>query len=951
MVFRIWPRPAGQGMRAFAALFLLLAPGLLAGCVAIAPLGPPRFAQEMRPGLEAHPDALFGRLENGLRYVVLDNDLPKDHVSMRLVVLTGAVDEGEDERGYAHLLEHMPFRGTRTMSAQEVTHFLNANGMKLGPDANASTGPLTTQYILNLPKNDAESLSAAFAFLREVADGIALDPEDLEAEKKVVQSELRQRDTPGARASEELLDLIFPGTLYADRLPVGGSAESVGAARVETIRAFYDRTYRPEAMAVVVAGRVEPLAVAAAIEDAFGDLAARAPDPAERDLGRVPGEAGQVAIVADPALPTQVLLLTTGPAPPAPPSLAQERAEDILSLAHALLSRRIDEAARRPDAPIIAGSAGLDFHGDWARVQTLSARMPTGEWERGLAFLEQELRRALEHGFTRSELDEIVAERRSALARLEAIAQTYRTQSYASLMAGAVASGSVFRSIPQEVALGRATLDTIRLEEVDAALRAAWAGRDPAVFITGEVDIADPQAAVRAALTASRALPVAAPEERLAVAFAYDGFGPAGAVIEERVDETFGFQSLVFDNGVRANILKTPFEEGTVRVQIRIGSGRLSVPKDRPGLGQLGEYALLFGGLENQSFEELRRLLRQESVGLSFDIGVDGFVFRLSGRSGQLPFLLSLATAYVEKPGFHDEAWDYVRRSLSDSYTRLRRSPDAVFNAEVARIIRDGDPRFGVVPPEEVLGHDIAEVRDWLKPLLSSAYLEVAVVGDIDPDTARAALAGSLGAIGDRPARLPDLAEARDLRFPTGRAAITLTHEGDADKAIVAAYWPVSTPYSNELFATGELAAQLLERRARDRLRVEEGKTYGVDAASYISAVFDGYGWIRILANVDPSDIPAAIDALAGIAPRLEEEPLEEAEMVELREPLRAEGRRRREDNGQLVSLLSYAQAEPDRVATALSGSYALISRGQVMRFLETHVEGAEPLVIVVRPE
>src|ERR1700722_8806845 len=75
------------------------------------------FPQESS-NLRADPAARFGALSNGMRYVILPNREPRDRVAMRLLVLSGSLQEADDERGLAHYLEHMAFDGS--------THFAPA---------------------------------------------------------------------------------------------------------------------------------------------------------------------------------------------------------------------------------------------------------------------------------------------------------------------------------------------------------------------------------------------------------------------------------------------------------------------------------------------------------------------------------------------------------------------------------------------------------------------------------------------------------------------------------------------------------------------------------------------------------------------------------------------------------------------------------------------------------
>ena len=113
------------------------------------------------------PRAMFGRLKNGFRYVVLPNSKPEERVSLHLVVLTGSIDEEEDQRGIAHFLEHMLFNGSTHFPPGELVKYFQKIGMQFGPDANARTGFFDTVYDINLPASDRQSLQEAFLVIHQ----------------------------------------------------------------------------------------------------------------------------------------------------------------------------------------------------------------------------------------------------------------------------------------------------------------------------------------------------------------------------------------------------------------------------------------------------------------------------------------------------------------------------------------------------------------------------------------------------------------------------------------------------------------------------------------------------------------------------------------------------------------------------------------------------------------
>ena len=149
--------------------------------------------------LKADPAARFGRLENGVRYVVLSNHEPRDRASLRLLILAGSLNEKEDQRGIAHFLEHMAFNGSTHYPPGTLVEFFQRMGMSFGADINANTTFDRTVYRLELPHADNATLGEGINVFSDYAGGLLLTDEQIDRERGVVLAEKRARDSVGYR--------------------------------------------------------------------------------------------------------------------------------------------------------------------------------------------------------------------------------------------------------------------------------------------------------------------------------------------------------------------------------------------------------------------------------------------------------------------------------------------------------------------------------------------------------------------------------------------------------------------------------------------------------------------------------------------------------------------------------------------------------------------------------
>lgn len=138
----------------------------------------------------------IGVLPNGMRYYIRENHKPEKRAELRLVVNAGSVLEDEDQRGLAHMVEHMAFRGTKKFAGNEISSYLESVGMRFGPDINAFTSFDETVYMVTIPTDTAAIVDKGFQILSEWAHNVAFEPSQIEKERPVVIEEWRLGQGP-----------------------------------------------------------------------------------------------------------------------------------------------------------------------------------------------------------------------------------------------------------------------------------------------------------------------------------------------------------------------------------------------------------------------------------------------------------------------------------------------------------------------------------------------------------------------------------------------------------------------------------------------------------------------------------------------------------------------------------------------------------------------------------
>jgi len=143
----------------------------------------PDVSRESVPELD--PGVLTGQLQNGFRYYLRStNSSPrKDQLEVRLIVKAGSLNERPDQHGYAHLLEHMAYRGTTSFPANDIESLLSRNGLRWGADVNATTHYGATVYRFSLTQKDTHLLPEILELMTEWLDSVEFDPAAVHAQE------------------------------------------------------------------------------------------------------------------------------------------------------------------------------------------------------------------------------------------------------------------------------------------------------------------------------------------------------------------------------------------------------------------------------------------------------------------------------------------------------------------------------------------------------------------------------------------------------------------------------------------------------------------------------------------------------------------------------------------------------------------------------------------------
>jgi zinc protease len=428
------------------------------------------WSQEVAGPLPLDPAIRTGTLPNGLTYFIRKNGRPEKRLLLRLAVKAGSIDEANDQRGLAHMLEHMAFNGSTHFKPGELVSYLESIGARFGPHVNAYTSYDETVYMLDLPTDREGVIGRGFEALSDFAGGATLADKEIDKERGVVIEEWRGRLGAGTRMQQPQMAALFGKSRYTDRIPIG-SPDTLRTFKPERLREFYRKFYRPDRMAVISRRRYRSRPRWRCSSDSTSGRCA----PAGKAGGprrRFPPHADtRYVSVSDPKRRAPSVSIIHKHPLQIIRTAADYRQSLVRSLMHQMLGARFAEIARRADAPFLRAGSDDDTFGRNVEAFSVSARVQDGGIEKGLSALAEELSRVRMHGFGDAELERA---KRSTLASYErAYNERDKSESggYASELVTYFLTGESAPGIEAELQLARKFVPTITAQEAGAMAR------------------------------------------------------------------------------------------------------------------------------------------------------------------------------------------------------------------------------------------------------------------------------------------------------------------------------------------------------------------------------------------------------------------------------------------------------------------------------------------------
>jgi len=828
---------------------------LLIALAACAVVGAPLAASEPLP---QDPNNVYGKLDNGLGYIVRQHDNPPGRVSLYLHVKSGALNETGTQNGLAHFLEHMAFNGSEHYPPGELVPYLNSLGMQFGADTNAHTNLQETVYKLHMPDNDTETIHKAMEIFADYAFGLKLLEEEIDKERKVILEEARRGKSAQERLQKKFREAVFAGSKIAVHDVIGDDDQIAGFPREEFVD-YWNTWYRPDLMTLIVVGDVDPEVVIKKAKSFFSEFAARASAREEQGTGIKPVNQPRAFVFTDEEMTMcQVQVLGIKEGRPPMKTYADYRHNEIENIGPWIVNRRLQDLQAAGDADFRFAFVGVQgMLNDAILPMGIAMGMPA-DWNRMLEQVITEIDRALEHGFTEREL---ALARKNLVARAERAVETESTRNARAIL-GQISSevGNEFPilSAEQRLDLTRRVVEEATLAEVEKIFRQNYDTKNYNYVL----NVPDPSDTFKPPtpeelLAAAGEVWARKTEAAGAKADAEDllaALPEPGKVESKSTDDDLKVTTATLANGAVVHYMYSDYKKDQASIRIILPGGELEETAADRGISDVA--SLVFGQPATRRLDstQIRDLMTGKKVGVSGSIGRDALTVSISGSPRELETGMQLAYALMTDGKIEPSALDNWKKLRLQALEQQEKTPGGQLRKLMDEVFYAGDIRLSRLTAEQVERQTIEPAEKWLRRIVRTAPIEVGVVGDISEDQAMKLVVQYVGGLPKRAADFDLLDTYRTLDRASGPYVGSRKFASITPKAQVSAGFVGCNVTDVEDRRVLDLVAMVISDRMIKRIREDEQLVYSIRCLNIPSATMPGIGMVMASSTTDPEN-------------------------------------------------------------------------------------------------
>ncbi|MFT4072459.1 MAG: insulinase family protein [Dysgonamonadaceae bacterium] len=817
-------------------------------------------AQTMQP-LPVDSLIRTGKLENGLTYYIRHNEYPPQRANFYIAQKVGSMQEEDNQAGLAHFLEHIAFNGTKNYPGKKtMLNYLESIGVKFGANVNAYTSFDETVYNINdVPVLRSATIDSCLLVLHDWSSFISLKDEQIDEERLVIKEEWRTRHDAQSRIWDKQLPIIYEGSKYANRMPIG-SMDVIDHFPYQVLRDYYHKWYRPDLQGIVIVGDIHVDEVEAKIKEMFADIP-KPVNPAERIYFPVADNpAPIVAVTTDPEnTRTNVALYMKHEVMPAAVKNTEKGLYINLlkNMVSSMLSNRFTEIAQKPDAPFTYAYAydGRFFVSKTKDAWTVGAGSKEGKIEETLASMARENERAKKFGFTESELERVKANMLSGYENAYNNRNKRQNGEYVNYCIRNFLDNNPITGMEFLYDYMKKQIPAVTLKEVNDFAKELVSGNNVVISVTGpekEGLVYPSKEKLLSVFNNVIAENIELYKEKVITEPLIAQKPKAGKIVKTEKDR-FDATVWTLSNGMKVVLKKTDFKDDEISMSSYSYGGTSTIATPDIYNGSIASAVPSIGGLGQFSALDLRKMLAGKNVSVRPAVYEWTQSFVGGSSKKDVETLFQLLYLNFTAPRKDEDVFKSTLASMKEQLKNKRANPSSYFGDSINYAMFGNDPRIKPMEAEDVDKLDYDRIITLYKQLFANpGSFTFTFIGTLDEALMKPLVETYLASLpaGNVEAKYNP---ANSVPVRKGKILNTFEQEMKTPKASVFNLYSGTLDYNMKNTLTMSVLKQVLDLVFSEAIRDKEGGSYGVGSSSFISRIPEGDSKIYIFFDSDPA--------------------------------------------------------------------------------------------------
>ena len=825
-------------------------------------------AMAQMPPIPVDKNVKIGHLENGLTYYIRHNAFPEHVASFYIAQKVGSINENDDQRGLAHLLEHLAFNGTEHFKGNSLQDYLQSIGVEYGRNLNAYTSiDKTVYYFTDVPTTRTSAVDSCMLILKDWSNGISLTKEAINDERDVVHNEYRMRMVGQQLMLERNLPKLYQGEKYGYRMPIG-LMSVVDGCDPETLRAYYRKWYRPDNQAIIIVGDIDVDHVEAQIKKLFSGI--KVPKNAAKVVP-VPVADNDTAIYVIDKNKEQKfdminIMMKTDAYPDSLKGDMGYLIEGYLrNVVGSMIDARLAEQTREADCPFLQGSAGIGSYliSGTKDAFSISGVAKPGKVKEAYAAFLREAKRVRDFGFTATEYARAKENFMSGMETMYENRNKMKNEQFTTQYVDHFTDNEPIPSLEDEYKIYQMVVPNLPVDIINNAMKNLISETDTnfvsMVLMKEAEGVSYPTEQELAAIVKQvRGEKLEAYVDNVKQEPLMASAPKAGSIKKVVENKVLGFKKLTLSNGAKVVLKKTDYKDNEIRVAGSANVGYSAFQND-PVNAANASTVWEVSGLAGFTGNDLQKMLagKQCSVGLT----MSPFRHGIAGTSTPKDLETMMQLLYLSMTNLtkDEKAFENLKNTYVTVLSNKSNNPNMVYQDSIQSTLYLGNKLALLPNAEDIQNINYDRVLDMQKQLYGNAKdFTFYFVGNYDEKVLLPLIEQYIASLPNKGMKLKN----QKIPYAKGEVKNIFTKAMENPQSQAREMWFVKLPaYTQKTAVLADISARLLEMKYLRSIREELSAAYSTGASCGLIFDYDGKLALTIngTAQLNPDKVDAAV--------------------------------------------------------------------------------------------